>query len=54
MTLDGRVVLFGGNAAMGAYYGQSLSDTWTWDGAGWTEKMIAGPSPRAFAAMAAR
>jgi N-acetylneuraminic acid mutarotase len=53
-ALDGKLVLFGGNAALGAYFGQSLSDTWTWDGASWTEQMVARPSPRAFAVMAAR
>src|SRR5690348_8319026 len=42
MTFDGareRVVLFGGQAANGDY----VADTWSWDGADWTQVSDIGP-----------
>jgi len=39
---DGHVVLFGGRDRD---RGRLLSDTWTWDGAGWVERRPAGPPP---------
>jgi hypothetical protein len=52
--LDGKLVLFGGNGVMGAYFGQSLEDTWTWDGTAWDQLDVAGPSARGFAVMASQ
>jgi len=46
-SLDGRVVLFGGENANH----QTLGDTWEWDGA-WHEMTVPGPPARSFAAMA--
>jgi hypothetical protein len=43
-------VLFGGNGSPGAF--DLRGDTWTWDGAAWTEADDAGPPPRAEHAMA--
>jgi hypothetical protein len=43
----GRIVLFGGQGALGAMFG----DTWEWDGVAWTQAASTGPSPRLFAAM---
>jgi hypothetical protein len=57
MTYDSlrkRVVLFGGNRVL---FGKSLDenkfldDTWEWDGQSWIQLKVAGPSPRAEAAM---
>ena len=42
----GRVVLFGGDD------GNYDDETWEWDGSVWTQRIIAGPSPRYFHAMA--
>lgn len=50
-----RVVLFGGNRVLfGRSPGENrfLDDTWEWDGRRWTEIKVAGPSPRAEAAIA--
>lgn len=50
-----KVVLFGGNVVL---FGRSpdenkfLDDTWEWDGRRWTQIKVAGPSPRAEAAIA--
>jgi hypothetical protein len=50
-----KVVLFGGNRVL---FGKTpdenrfLGDTWEWDGETWTQIMVAGPAPRAEAAMA--
>ena len=58
MAYDGlrrKVVLFGGNQVL---FGRSreknkfLNDTWEWDGRRWTQIEVAGPSPRAEAAIA--
>ena len=46
-TLAPNGVLFGGYGQIGDY----LSDTWTWDGAAWSELQVAGPSGRVGAAM---
>jgi hypothetical protein len=46
MTFDAsreRVVLFGGQVAGGA----NTADTWSWDGADWTQVSDMGPSARA-------
>src|SRR5262245_49147939 len=54
-TIRRRVVLFGGNRVL---FGRNpkennyLDDTWEWDGRKWTEMKVAGPPPRAEAAMA--
>jgi hypothetical protein len=45
----GRVVLFGGFSSP-----NYSNETWTWDGATWTQIAGAGPSGRAYAAMARR
>jgi hypothetical protein len=51
----GTVVLFGGDTSNGlgdgtiTYFG----DTWTWDGASWTQHNVPGPSPRMGALMVA-
>jgi N-acetylneuraminic acid mutarotase len=37
-TLDGSIVLFGGNDASGSI----LADTWTYDGATWTQRTVTG------------
>jgi N-acetylneuraminic acid mutarotase len=50
--LDGKVVLFGGVGGPDRYNPTSLSDTWTWDGQGWTEAVSPGPSARSGAAAA--
>src|SRR5918994_1538969 len=50
-----KVVLFGGNRVLfGRNPGEVkfLNDTWEWDGRRWTEIKVAGPSPRAEAAIA--
>jgi len=44
----GKVVLFGGQS----YFGNYKSDTWEWDGAGWTRVSSTGPSTRGYHAMA--
>ena len=58
MAYDGlrkRVILFGGNRVL---FGRNpdenrfLDDTWEWDGRRWTRLEVAGPTPRAEAAMA--
>jgi hypothetical protein len=46
-TLRGQIVLFGGIGAGGA-----LDDTWTFDGAQWTQVTTPGPSAREGHAMA--
>ncbi len=51
----GKMVLFGGYVTRGNYheFGDFVSDTWTWDGAGWTSVPTAsGPVERTQAAMA--
>jgi N-acetylneuraminic acid mutarotase len=45
-TLNDVIVLFGGIDEV------LLGDTWTWDGATWTQQSLSGPSPRSNAAMA--
>ena len=56
-TLNGKVVLFGGFDADGAdardAAGTFFGDTWTWDGVGWAQENVPGPSARSGAAMAA-
>jgi Galactose oxidase, central domain len=42
---DSAAVLFGGQTS--AY--SQLDDTWTWDGASWTQENVPGPSARSFA-----
>jgi len=49
-TLGGRAVLFGGYA--GNEHSVELGDTWTWDGSGWSEQHVQGPSGRSQASMA--
>ncbi|MCA8948562.1 MAG: hypothetical protein KDE27_03625 [Planctomycetes bacterium] len=44
----GETVIFGGNQL----FGPTLGDTWTWNGTGWTQRPVAGPSPRNDHAMA--
>lgn len=44
-----RMVLFGGRDSSA---GTSKSDTWEWDGSGWTKTATAGPSPRSGASLA--
>jgi N-acetylneuraminic acid mutarotase len=44
---DTGVMLFGGMNV-----NESLDDTWTWDGASWTQQMVPGPSARSAAATA--
>lgn len=47
------VVLFGGESTAGMASPTPSSDTWTWDGAAWTqERPSSSPSPRSYAAMA--
>lgn len=54
-SLRKRVVLFGGNRVL---FGKNpdenryLDDTWEWDGRRWVQLKVAGPPPRAEAAMA--
>jgi hypothetical protein len=48
-TLGDEVVLFGGDGD-----GGPVGDTWSWDGAAWTQRSGTGPSARQGAAMAAR
>jgi N-acetylneuraminic acid mutarotase len=43
-TLGGKVVLFGGEQDAN----DILDDTWTWDGAAWTEATVANPPPARF------
>jgi hypothetical protein len=54
-TLDGVTVLFGGSHTSTDSQDQNipLGDTWTWDGASWTQYNGTGPSPRCGHAMAA-
>jgi N-acetylneuraminic acid mutarotase len=51
-TLAGKTVLFGGCCSVdpggAATY---FSDTWIWDGAGWTQQNVSGPSPRMYSTM---
>ena len=50
-----RAVLFGGNRVLfgrNLHENRFLNDTWEWDGKRWIEIRVAGPSPRAEAAMA--
>ena len=43
---DGQVVLFGGVSGVGSEY-RLLNDTWTWDGARWTQQQPSTPpAPR--------
>jgi N-acetylneuraminic acid mutarotase len=53
--LNGELVLFGGTTYMtGPNPGYvDVGDTWTWDGATWTERKVTGPRAREGAAMAA-
>jgi hypothetical protein len=37
-TLNGEIVLFGG-----LHNGAYINDTWTWDGATWTQHAVSGP-----------
>ena len=46
-TAGSSVVLFGGWAAS-----EELADTWTWDGAVWTQRSVVGPSERSGTVMA--
>ena len=46
-----RVVLFGGTPAIAPDV-QPLRDTWEWDGRAWTQRHVAGPSPRDHTSMA--
>jgi N-acetylneuraminic acid mutarotase len=47
------LVLFGGFGSPSPdALAQSLGDTWTWDGTGWTQRTVAGPPPRDGAVMA--
>jgi N-acetylneuraminic acid mutarotase len=50
-TLNGTVVMFGGYDPdnFNDYF---LADTWTWDGAAWTQQFAPGPGARYGAAMA--
>jgi hypothetical protein len=49
-TLNGKVILFGGfRAGTG---GIDLGDTWSFDGTGWTQLTITGPSARRLFGMA--
>jgi hypothetical protein len=48
--LNGKIILFGGTPFDGS--GGPVADTWSWDGARWTELSVAGPGPRANAVMA--
>ena len=49
----GQMVLFGGSVPIEGALGQSLDDTWVWDGVDWTELSPASsPSARAFAGFA--
>jgi len=50
-TLNGTVVLFGGCPTIDC--SAPLSDTWTWNGTGWTQIGVTGPSARDGHAMAA-
>jgi N-acetylneuraminic acid mutarotase len=53
--LDGKLVLFGGihyPRSSGSTMAVPLADTWTWDGATWTQRNVAGPSARSWASMA--
>src|SRR5262249_15461936 len=46
---QGQMVLFGGRT----YAGRLFSDTWTWNGAGWTKRSVAhSPPPRSAMGMA--
>jgi hypothetical protein len=56
MTYDGaraRILLFGGDSGQGQAFSGGYGDTWTWDGANWSQ-VSSGPSPppRAWAALA--
>ena len=53
--LNGKLVLFGGTTAPDSgisSVAQYLSDTWTWDGATWSQLNVSGPTPRCCGAMA--
>lgn len=56
MTYDaarGRVVLFGGDADQGQVFSGGFGDTWTWDGANWSQVSSgASPPARAWAGLA--
>ena len=56
MTYDsarGRVVLFGGDPGQGQVFSGGYRDTWTWDGANWSQASTGtSPPPRAWAALA--
>jgi hypothetical protein len=45
-------VLFGGTIQPSQTVDDYPADTWTWDGASWTEHKVAGPGPRVNAAAA--
>jgi hypothetical protein len=50
----GRTVIFGGARAGPDGVGDTLGDTWEWDGNAWTQEADFGPDPCAGAAMASR
>jgi len=49
---QGNVIFFGGLLYTGPSSGGYMSDTWTWDGAAWTQVSASGPSPRENTSMA--
>jgi N-acetylneuraminic acid mutarotase len=50
---NNAIVLFGGEGYNGACQQGCDDDTWTWDGASWTQQNVTGPSERFSAAAAA-
>ena len=48
---SGKILMFGGRRFLAASL-QTLSDTWWWDGAIWTQAQVPGPAPRFGHAMA--
>lgn len=49
---QGAALLFGGDGGQGQVYAGGFADTWSWDGANWTEvRPKASPPPRSEAAM---
>jgi N-acetylneuraminic acid mutarotase len=48
----GTLVLFGGEVLVEDGDHTSLADTWTWNGAAWTQMTVTGPSAREYAVMA--
>ena len=51
MEREGRTLLFGGESYEDGH-SVRYADTWTWDGAQWTDLHAGGPSPRSAASMA--